>query len=58
MTYSESAKGIRIDERRVAVELARHGLHEPYNLAAFKEDCPAGKDGKWKVSDVLDWLGY
>lgn len=58
MTYSESAKGIRIDAQRVKQELARHGLPEAYNFDAFKEDCPAGKDGMWKASTVLDWLGY
>lgn len=58
MTYSESAKGIRIDAARVKKELAAHGLPEDYNFDAFREDCLAGKDGKWQASTVLEWLGY
>ena len=59
MTYSESAEGIWLDERRVVAELARHGLTETYDLQAFKDDCPCDdRKGQWKASTVLDWLGY
>lgn len=44
MTYSESAKGIRIDPVEDFEEFAR--------------DCPAGPDGLWDAFTVLEWLGY
>lgn len=58
MTYSESAKGIRIDAKRAATEIARHGLDPVEDFAEFARDCPAGRDGMWDASAVLEWLGY
>lgn len=61
MTYSESAEGIRIDRRRAAVELTRHGLsvaaldpeHERPEFDALFDAA-----GFCDAAALLRWLGY
>ncbi len=61
MTYSESAEGIRIDRKRAAVELRRHGLSvaglDPvHELPEY--DALFGADGLCDAQALLRWLGY
>lgn len=51
-TYSESAKGVKINAARAALEVKRHGL-DPED---FFNEC--GRRTTYKASDVMNWLGY
>jgi hypothetical protein len=57
MTYSESARDIRIDHARVVQELDNHGV-TGQDLDDFWIDCLPDSQGMWNASDVLEWLGY
>ena len=58
MTYSESAKGIKISRKRALAEVNRHGIDETVEpeYSEFVEWL-----GSRKTVDafaVLEWLGY
>jgi len=56
MTYSESAEGIIITQKRALQELAKHGLDLPSSHEEFFTDM--GDHSHYEASDVLSWLGY
>ncbi len=56
MTYSESARGVRITARQVAHVIRQHQC-EPADWFG-SEDGEPGADGLYSAYDVLDWLGY
>lgn len=69
-TYSESAEGVMIDERRVRIELATHGFTSDEDLNEclgeieqhVTYDYPANggqvRKVRYNAADVLTWLGY
>ena len=57
MTYSESAKGIRISHKRALQELDSHGI-DAADREAFFAEVRTGRDGNYSATAVLNWLGY
>ena len=56
MTYSESARGLRITRERALREIANHGVFHPDDIADFFEMC--GDHQTYDAEEVLEWLGY
>lgn len=56
MTYSESAKGVRITKARAFTELRRHGLGDWATRADMLTEL--GDHETYLASDVLAFLGY
>lgn len=56
MTYSESARGMRITRERALRELANHGVFHPMDIEDFLAVC--GDRPVYDAEKVLWWLGY
>lgn len=58
MTYSESARGLRINWKRALQELADHSLLD--EAQTFKVECwnKYQRNGTISATRVLQWLGY
>lgn len=58
MTYSQSAKGVKIDRQRAEQELQKHGHME--GSEDWKEWTEWANKQQWPMdaSKVFDWLGY
>lgn len=56
MTYSESARGLRVTRERALREIADHGVFHPDDIADFFAMC--GDREFYDAEDVLEWLGY
>ena len=56
-TYSESARGVLIDQRRVEQEIRAHAMSAD-DIEDFLGEVEQVGKGLWDAGDVLDWLGY
>jgi len=58
MTYSESARGIKINWARALQELDDHGVLD--DVETFKTECwnKYSRGGFISATRVLHWLGY
>lgn len=56
-TYSESAKGIKIDVARAELECVRHGIVDAESLAMMRAEL-FGRRSTIAASKLLRWLGY
>lgn len=56
MTYSDSAKGVKISRQRALRELASHGVYHPSDFDQFYADL--GFKSHYAAHAVLRWLGY
>lgn len=56
MTYSDSAQGVLISEKRAIHELARHGVE--CDRERFHAEVKPSAHGMYDAGKVLEWLGY
>jgi len=56
MTYSESAQGEMITERRAMLELKRHGAE--CDRDRFHAEVKPGAHGLYDAGKVVEFLGY
>lgn len=57
ITYSDSAKGVRITHSRAMFELTKHGVHSAADQAGALREAQTSP-GQYDAYKLLLWLGY
>lgn len=58
MTYSQSARGVQITEKRARQELDAHGFTSADDVTEALEASKTRTAGIYSASKLLEWLGY